>query len=446
MHTSGSCRAIVGLLLLSRAHALHGSALRATHCPRATTPTLFFNKQPPVSAPPPPPLATPATEVVRRDLYLYGALIATVGVVPAFDWNVIGGSDLTNGARLIYFIVVAIGSVYLGGKRQDLGEASPITGQSAALAPIFASVTLGGLYLLIKYTELNPGTLYQFFACLFALLATSDLLQPLLGLAATGELGTPADESFGEEREAEVMNAGAAPAFAVSLALVAAYAQGPVSTGGALSLPAFAALNNCLGWGITLASLGVLALESFIAAAGLLLGLFFYDAFFVFKSDVMLTVATQIEAPAKFLFAAVREVGDTRYPFSVLGLGDVVVPGAFISLLREVDTDGLDADRSAGDGRSGGGLPYFYAGLGAYAVGLCTTFVANYVTKAGQPALVYIVPSLLLAAGANALARGELQPLLQYKSTRAAVAKEAREVWKAERKAAREAQAEAASK
>ena len=39
---------------------------------------------------------------------------------------------------------------------------------------------------------------------------------------------------------------------------------------------------------IALASLGVLALESFVAAAGLLLGLFFYDAFFVFKSDVML--------------------------------------------------------------------------------------------------------------------------------------------------------------
>lgn len=306
-----------------------------------------------------------------------------------------------------------------------------------------ASVTLGGLYLLIKYTELNPGTLYQFFACLFALLATSDLLQPLLGLAATGELGTAAETSFGEEREAEIMNTGAAPAFAVSLALVAAYAQGPVSTGGALSLPAFAALNNCLGWGITLASLGVLALESFVAAAGLLLGLFFYDAFFVFKSDVMLTVATQIEAPAKFLFAAVREAGDTRYPFSVLGLGDVVVPGAFISLLREVDTDGLDGDASsaAGGDESTTGLPYFYAGLGAYAVGLCTTFVANYVTKAGQPALVYIVPSLLLAAGANALARGEVQPLLAYKSTRAAAAKEAREVWKAEREAAREAEA-----
>ena len=36
----------------------------------------------------------------------------------------------------------------------------------------------------------------------------------------------------------------AAPAFAVSLAVVAAYLQGPLSTGGPLSLPAFAALND----------------------------------------------------------------------------------------------------------------------------------------------------------------------------------------------------------
>ena len=66
---------------------------------------------------------------------------------------------------------------------------------------------------------------------------------------------------------------GAAPAFAVSLAVVAAYLQGPLSTGGPLSLPAFAALNDSLGFGIVMTSLGVIALESFAAAAALLLGL-----------------------------------------------------------------------------------------------------------------------------------------------------------------------------
>jgi len=101
--------------------------------------------------------------------------------------------------------------VYLGVKRQDLGApapngavggdgdaifatpifatpifASPISSRSAALAPLFASAVLGGLYAILKFTELDPGAVYRLAACLFALLATSDLLQPLLGLAVAG--------------------------------------------------------------------------------------------------------------------------------------------------------------------------------------------------------------------------------------------------------------------
>jgi len=166
----------------------------------------------------------------------------------------------------------------------------------------------------------------------------------------------------------------------------------------------------------------------------------------------MVTVATQIEAPAKFLFAAVREAGDTRYPFSVLGLGDVVVPGAFVSLLRQVDIDGLEADtggarpsarpaaatsapKSAAETSEVVDFAYFYTGVAAYAAGLAATFVANYVTKAGQPALVYIVPSLLLAALATAARRGELPQLLAYTSQRAEAAKVKRDELKAEWKA-----------
>ena len=64
-----------------------------------------------------------------------------------------------------------------------------------------------------------------------------------------------ADEELSEAREEEVMRAGELPAIAAALALVACYLQQPVSTGGQLALPLFASLNNCLGWGITMASL-----------------------------------------------------------------------------------------------------------------------------------------------------------------------------------------------
>ena len=76
--------------------------------------------------------------------------------------------------------------------------------------------------------------------------------------------------------------------------------------------------------------------------------------------------------------------------------------------------------------------------MAAYAAGLAATFVANYVTKAGQPALVYIVPSLLLAALATAARRGELPQLLAYTSQRAEAAKVKRDELKAEWKAKKE--------
>ena len=41
--------------------------------------------------------------------------------------------------------------------------------------------------------------------------------------------------------------------------------------------------------------------NSFKVGAALLIGLFFYDIYFVFGTDVMMTVATKIDAPVKIL-------------------------------------------------------------------------------------------------------------------------------------------------
>ena len=370
--------------------------------------------------------------------------MAFVAAVPAIEWNAIGGADLANAVRLGYFTILALGSVYLGVRRQDLGDASPVSGRNAALAPLFAGAVLGGLYFLIKYSTLNPALLYQFFGCLFALLATSEVLQPFLGLALSGNLLD--EEALSDEQETDMMSRGSPAALAIAACLVVGYLQGNTGADppGTLPLTTFAALNNLLGWGITMGSLGVIALESFAAAAFLLVGLFCYDAFFVFKSDIMVTVATQVEAPAKFLFAAMRESGDTRYPFSILGLGDVVVPGAFISLMREVDRKAVarvpararPRAPSKGESRKGkaeldrgdrgwDSNRYFYSGIASYGAGLLLCFAANYITKTGQPALVYIVPSLLITACGLASSRGELAQLTAFESPRAAAAKEA---------------------
>ena len=74
----------------------------------------------------------------------------------------------------------------------------------------------------------------------------------------------------------------------------------------------------------------------------LLIALFFYDIFFVFGTDVMLTVAKSIDAPIKLLFptewgAMNAETGLPEPKFSLLGLGDIVIPGVFVALCLRFD-------------------------------------------------------------------------------------------------------------
>lgn len=70
----------------------------------------------------------------------------------------------------------------------------------------------------------------------------------------------------------------------------------------------------------------------------LLGGLFIYDIFWVFATDVMVTVAKSFEAPIKLVFPQdFLERGVYGNQFAMLGLGDVVIPGIFIALLLRFD-------------------------------------------------------------------------------------------------------------
>lgn len=63
--------------------------------------------------------------------------------------------------------------------------------------------------------------------------------------------------------------------------------------------------------------------------------LFFYDIFFVFGTDVMLTVAKGIDAPIKLQFP--QDYSGEKPKYSILGLGDIVIPGIFVSLCLRFD-------------------------------------------------------------------------------------------------------------
>lgn len=67
----------------------------------------------------------------------------------------------------------------------------------------------------------------------------------------------------------------------------------------------------------------------------LLILLFFYDIFFVFGTDVMLTVAKGINAPIKLMFP--KDYSGEKPQYSILGLGDIVIPGIFVSLCLRFD-------------------------------------------------------------------------------------------------------------
>ena len=60
-------------------------------------------------------------------------------------------------------------------------------------------------------------------------------------------------------------------------------------------------------------------------------GLICYDVYFVFASDVMMTVAKSVDLPIKLLFP----MGSGQY--GLLGLGDIVIPGLLCSMCIRYD-------------------------------------------------------------------------------------------------------------
>jgi minor histocompatibility antigen H13 len=99
--------------------------------------------------------------------------------------------------------------------------------------------------------------------------------------------------------------------------------------------------------------------------------------------------------------------------FSLLGLGDIVIPGLFVALLLRFDAvrnkiSAVNADHASFS------KPFFIVNLICYALGLVATVAIMYFFNAAQPALLYLVPACLGGSLAVGLFRGELNLLLAY--------------------------------
>ena len=148
----------------------------------------------------------------------------------------------------------------------------------------------------------------------------------------------------------------------------------------------------------------LLHLNSVTTGCILLGGLFFYDVFWVFGTDVMVTVAKSFEAPIKLVFPQdFLEKGLYGTNFAMLGLGDIVIPGIFIALLLRYDKS---LNRNCNT--------YFNASFLAYIVGLITTVVVMTVFKHAQPALLYLVPACISFPLILALLKGDFKSLFAY--------------------------------
>jgi len=202
-------------------------------------------------------------------------------------------------------------------------------------------------------------------------------------------------------------------------------------------------LMDAMGMGLCVAFIAFVRLPSLKVSTLLLSGLLLYDVFwvffsqYVFNANVMVKVATRpadnpvgamarkfhlgghmarnaprLSLPGKLVFPSTHNSGH----FSMLGLGDIVMPGLLLCFVMRYDAyKRAQAQRMAAAGipvpTSWTKISYFHCSLLGYFLGLLTATVSSEVFKAAQPALLYLVPFTLLPLFLMAYLKGDLKTM-----------------------------------
>jgi len=175
-------------------------------------------------------------------------------------------------------------------------------------------------------------------------------------------------------------------------------------------------VSNLFGLAFATSAVQLIALDSFNTGMILLAGLFFYDIFWVFGTEVMVSVAKNFDAPIKVVFP--KDLWAEKLQFTMLGLGDIVIPGIFVALCLRFDQWRRMKDGGAKTMASklDFAKPYFTSCFIAYSLGLVTTVVVMHNFQAAQPALLYLSPACILSVLITAAARGELGAVFSYQA------------------------------
>merc|ERR1719225_2501304 len=125
--------------------------------------------------------------------------------------------------------------------------------------------------------------------------------------------------------------------------------------------------------------------------------------------------APRLSLPGKLVFPSSHTAGH----FSMLGLGDVVMPGLLLCFVMRYDA--YKRAQAARMAENGIPLPanwlrisYFHCSLMGYFLGLLTATISSEVFKAAQPALLYLVPFTLFPLFGMAWLKGDLRIFVLY--------------------------------
>ncbi|KAJ1559227.1 hypothetical protein HK405_011517, partial [Cladochytrium tenue] len=282
--------------------------------------------------------------------------------------------------------------------------------------PVVGSAMLLSLYLVIKYV--SKDVINMVLTVNFVGVGLAAVYRVLIGVArgfGRGSISSRFHLSF-KDKKTEIFGI----KFGWTHIVVGAIASAMIAV---YAVTKHWILSNIIGESLSIVAIQLLNLDSFATGMLLLTGLFFYDVFWVFGTEVMVTVAKGLDVPIKVVFprdlAGIISQGFWNKPagihFSMLGLGDIVIPGIFVALCLNYDYHRYK--QSARGQRKNSRFfpaPYFTTCFIMYILGLALTFVIMHTFQAAQPALLYLSPACILSALGVATIKGELKDLFDY--------------------------------
>jgi minor histocompatibility antigen H13 len=250
--------------------------------------------------------------------------------------------------------------------------------QDAMQFPLLGSASLFGLYLAFKYFDKDTVNLViSVYFCLVGMAALTATFGPVLESLGPKMMGMTYSKHITVKHPLPKFIGGDNPwkigvdfsvadliAFLGSVAFSVVYFQTKHWT-----------MNNVMGICFCLQGIERFSLGTYKIGAILLVGLFFYDIFWVFGTEVMVTVAKSLDGPIKILFprSLVPDATTGKLEMSLLGLGDIVIPGFFLALLLRFDAHLANLPVFPTDLHVPFPKPYFHSALFGYVIGLATT-------------------------------------------------------------------------